>query len=303
MQKSVNQTTSTNLNWWKWKTKPPSASRYHDWDYRFKRNAKARYYFPFHADAERALFASTLIHLTPRITSSSVVHDNGTGAGAATSVILDMLDPKFLDEIPEILITDTSKLNVANECYSQWSPRITAVKADSQDSSSIPDGKLTHSIAMFTMFHFPDAPQSLREIYRTLQPGGVAVLLAWKRSGSCSVIHQAQSLVRPDLPLEIFSSLDFSGESVLFRFVVEAGFSEAKVEVRQERTVRKAEHIEEMKKLILWDGFRDAMTKGWTDEEKGKWPAAVEEAIQKDVEQYGGVLFEAWTATAYKEAK
>jgi hypothetical protein len=99
-----------------------------------------------------------LKHLTPRITSSSVVHDNGTGAGAAPSVVLDMLNPKFPDEILEILITDTSKLDVANECYSQWRPRITAVKADSQDLSSIPDGKFTHSIAMFTVFHFLDAP-------------------------------------------------------------------------------------------------------------------------------------------------
>lgn len=290
---------STNLNWWKWDSNPPPASRYHNWE-NFKHNAKTRYYSHMHGDAERALFASTLKRLRPRITSSSVVHDNGTGAGAATSVILDMLNPKFLDEIPEILITNPTQVNTASECYRDWGPRITVIEAESRDLSSFPDAKFTHSIALFSVFHFPDAPQNLREIHRTLQPRGVAVLLAWKRSGWCSIIHQAQSLVRPDLPLNMSYHLDFSSEGVLFEFVVEAGFEEAEVGVGEEMTVRKGEHIEEMKKFFLWDGIQNMMTEGWTDEEKGRWPVAVDEAIRREVEQYGGIMFEAWTAIAEK---
>lgn len=252
-----------------------------------------------HGDAERALFASTLKCLTPRITSSSVVHDNGPRPGAATSVILDMLDPKFMDEIPDILISATTQRGVddANECYANWAPRI---EAESRDLSSVPDAKFTHSIALFEVFQFPHAPQNLREIHRTLRADGVGVLLAWKRNGWCSVIHHAQSLVRPDLPLHISSALDFSAEGVLLEFVVEAGFREGKVDVRIERTVRNGEHVEEMKKWFLWDGIQDSMTEGWSDKEKGKWPVAVDEAIQKEVEQYGGILFEAWTAIAQK---
>jgi hypothetical protein len=41
-------------------------------------------------------------------------------------------------------------------------------------------------------------------------------------------------------------------------------------------------------------------TEGWTDEEKIRWPAAVNEAVRREVEQFRGILFEAWTAIAYK---
>lgn len=126
------------------------------------------------------------------------------------------------------------------------------------------------------------------------------MFLVWKQNGWYSVIHPAQNLVRADLPLHISSAFDFSEEGVLVEFVVEAGFSEGNVEVIIERTVRKGEHIDEMKKSLLWNGIRDSMTVGWSDEEKGRWPAAVEEAIQKEIEQYGGVLFETWTAIAQK---
>jgi hypothetical protein len=98
----------------------------------------------------------------------------------------------------------------------------------------------------------------------------------------------------------MFRHLDLSSEGVLFEFVFEAGFSEAKVGVGEERTVRKGEHMEEMKKFFLWDGIQTMMTEGWTDKEKGRWPAAVDEAIRREVEQYGGILFEAWTAIAGK---
>lgn len=217
MQNPIYKTISTNLNWWKWETKPPPASIYHSWE-ASKHDAKARYYSSTHADAERALLASTLKRLTlaSRITSSSVVHDDSPHAGSATSVLLDMLDPRFMDEIPEVSISATSQRAVdnANECYENWAPRIAVLKTESRDLSSVPDDKFTHSIALFDVFQFP--------------------------------------------------------------------------------------HIDEMKKSLLWNGIRDSMTVGWSDEEKGRWPAAVEEAIQKEIEQYGGVLFEAWTAIAQK---
>ena len=163
-------------------------------------------------------------------------------------------------------------------------PESTVIKAESRDLSSVPDGKFTHSIALFEVFQFPHTPQNFRGIYRTLQTNGVGVFLAWKRNGWYPVIHHAQNLVRADLPLHISSALDFSAEGVLLEFVVEAGFSEGNVEAIIERTVRKGEHIDEMKKSLLWNGIWDSMTVGWTDEEKGRWPAAVEEAIQKEVE-------------------
>ncbi|KAJ5381889.1 uncharacterized protein N7496_004317 [Penicillium cataractarum] len=252
-------------------------------------------------NSTRALFAAIVGRIAPAITSSSVIHDNAGGVGTATSVILDNLAPTSSDDIPEVLITDNNSAMIAaaNETFRNIGSKITAVEADSQDLSSIPDAKFTHSIVNFSVFLFPDALQALREIHRTLQPDGVAVLLTWKRFGFGSTVHVAQSLVRPDLPPIPIAGSQFMNPRVLAELVIKAGFSETTMHVNQDGTVRKDEDLEGMRQFMLADVSKMA-TKDWTEEERGRWPAAINEAIQREVEQYGGIQFESWTIIARK---
>jgi ubiquinone/menaquinone biosynthesis C-methylase UbiE len=252
-------------------------------------------------NSTRAIFASILGRISPSIASSSAIHDNAGGVGTATSVILEDLAPTSPDDIPEVLITDNNPgmIAAAKEAFRDISSRITATEADSQDLSNISDAVFTHSIVNFSVFLFSDALQALREIHRTLQPDGVAVLLTWKRFGFGSTVHVAQSLVRPDLPPMPIPGSHFMHEGVLRDFVIKAGFNEEKVQVHHDETIRKDEDLEGMRDFMLGDISKMA-TKDWTDEEKGRWPSAVDEAIQKEVEQYGGIQFEAWTVIAHK---
>ncbi|OOQ89067.1 hypothetical protein PEBR_10488 [Penicillium brasilianum] len=252
-------------------------------------------------NSTRALFASVVGRITPAITPSSVIHDNAGGVGTATSVILDNLAPTSPDDIPEVLITDNNPAMIAaaSENFKEMNSRITAAEADSQDLSSIDDAKFTHSIVNFSVFLFPNALQALREIHRTLQADGVAVLLTWKRFGFGSTIHVAQSLVRPDLPPIPIPGSQFMNPGVLAELVIKAGFSEAKMQVYQDNTVRKDEDLEGMREFMLADFSRIVM-KDWTEEERARWPAAVDKAIRREVEQYGGILFESWTVIAHK---
>ncbi|KAJ5177171.1 uncharacterized protein N7482_003048 [Penicillium canariense] len=249
-------------------------------------------------NSTRAIFASSLGLIVPSITSSSVVHDNAGGVGTATSVILDSLDQ---NELPEVLITDNNPgmVAAATDTFKDMNTRITATVMDSHDLTSIPDAKFTHSILNFSVFLFPDALKALREIHRTLQPDGVAALLTWKRFGFASVIHVAQSLVRPDLPPMPLPGSHFYNEGVLAKLVIEAGFNKARVEVVQKDTVRTGEDLEGMKEFMLAD-LSNMATKDWTPEEKKRWPAAIEEAIEREVQQYGGIWFEAWIVIAQK---
>lgn len=261
----------------------------------------ARNYGRQTGNSTHVLFATIAGRIAPAITSYSVIHDNAGGVGTATSVILDNLAPAFPDDIPEVLITDNNPAMIAaaNETFRDMSSKITAVEADSQDLSNIPDAKFTHSIVNFSVFLFPDALQALREIHRTLQPDGVAVLLTWKRFGFGSTVHVAQRLVRPDLPPMPIPGSQFMNPGVLAELVIKAGFSETKIHVSQDETVRKDEDLDGMRQFMLADFSRMA-TKDWTEEERGRWPAAVNEAIQKEVEQYGGIQFESWTIIAHK---
>lgn len=261
----------------------------------------ARNYGRQTGNSTRALFSSIYGRIKPTIISSSVVHDNAGGVGTATSVILDNLAPTSRDDTPEILITDNNPgmIAAAKEAFREMNAKTTVIEADSQDLSTIPDGKFSHSILNFSVFLFPDALGALREIHRTLQPDGVAVLLTWKRFGFGATIQAAQRLVRPDLPQMPIPGSHFINEGVLVELVIKAGFSAAKVQVERDETVRKGGDLEGMKEFMLAD-FSKMATRGWTDEDMGRWPAAVDEAIQREVEEYGGIRFEAWTVIAHK---
>lgn len=261
----------------------------------------ARNYARQTGNSTRAIFASSLDLIASSITSSAVIHDNAGGVGTATSVILDSFVSTSQDGIPEVLITDNSPAMVAAACeaFKGLSPRITAVQIDSQDLSSISDGRFTLSILNFSVFLFPNALAAIREIHRTLQANGVAALLTWKRFGFGSVIHVAQTIVRPGLPVIPLPGTQFLNEGVLAKLVVEAGFDETKTQVVQKETVRTGEDVQGMKEFMLTE-FSTMATKGWSDEEKKRWPAAVEQAIRKEVEEYGGIRFEAWVVIARK---
>jgi hypothetical protein len=60
---------------------------------------------------------------------------------------------------------------------------------------------------------------------------------------------------------------------------------------------QKGEDVQGMKEFMLAD-FSMA-TRGWSEEQQ-RWHVAVEEAIRREVEEYGGIKFEAWTIIARK---
>ncbi|KAF5004142.1 hypothetical protein FDECE_9356 [Fusarium decemcellulare] len=65
-----------------------------------------------------------------------------------------------------------------------------------------PDEMFTHSITNLGILFFTDGTAGARHIYRTLKPGGIAVVTSWFTLGYLeNVIHPAQAIVRPDEPL------------------------------------------------------------------------------------------------------
>lgn len=261
----------------------------------------ARNYARQTGNSTRALFALSFDPDALSITPSSIIHDNAGGVGTATSVILDSIAPTCGDDIPEVLITDNNPamISAARETFKNFGSKITASEIDSEDLSSISDAKFTHSILNFSVFLFPNPLTALREIHRTLQPNGVAVLLTWKRFGFGDLIHAAQGLVCPDLSRMPLPGAHFLNEGVLEKLVVEAGFDERKVQVSKKESIQTEEDIQGMKEFMLAD-FSKMATRGWSDREQQKWPAAVEEAICGEIGKNGGVKFEAWIVIARK---
>ncbi|KAJ3540357.1 hypothetical protein NM208_g5106 [Fusarium decemcellulare] len=64
-----------------------------------------------------------------------------------------------------------------------------------------PDEMFTHSITNLGILFFTDGVAGARHIYRTLKPGGIAVVTSWSALGYLeNVIHPAQAIVRPNDP-------------------------------------------------------------------------------------------------------
>ncbi|KAJ3541889.1 hypothetical protein NM208_g4386 [Fusarium decemcellulare] len=232
------------------------------------------------------------------ITKDSVVHDNAAGPGTATSIIVDKLPA---DELPSVLVTDNVPPMVkgAEDSFASL-PKIETRVLDSLNLEGIPTDHFTHSILNFSAFTFADPLKGLQEIHRTLKPGGLAVLTVWKRFGAGETIHAAQAIVRPDLPPMKIPHPEFMQQGHLEKLAAEAGFDPTKIQVSQQNVVVSGPELDDGLKLFLLGDLMRPARAGFTDEDKKKWPEAVDQAIKKESETYGGVKFESWVILAKK---
>ncbi|KAF5662214.1 methyltransferase type 11 [Fusarium heterosporum] len=232
------------------------------------------------------------------LSKNSVVHDNAAGPGVATSVIVNKLST---DELPKILVTDNVPAMImgAEDSFTSWA-QIEAKVLDSLNLEGISTDHFTHSILNLSIFTLADPVKGIREIYRTLQPGGLAVISCWKRFGAGQLIHAAQAHVRPDLPPLKMPHPEFLNYGVLEKTVAEAGFDSSKFKLLEKSIVVSGPDLDDgLKKFMLGDLMRPARS-GFTEEEEKKWPEAVEEVLKKEVEACGGIKFQAWVLLAQK---
>ncbi|RBQ66773.1 hypothetical protein FVER53590_03067 [Fusarium verticillioides] len=238
------------------------------------------------------------IQATKPITKDSAIHDNAAGPGIAALVVVDGL---AADDVPRILVTDNvpPMVQAARESFTSF-PQIEAKVLDSQNLEGIPDERFTHSILNFSVYTLADPVKGVQEIYRTLQPGGLAVISCWKRFGVGELIHAAQAIVRPDLAPLKMPHPEFFEPGVLENTTIKAGFDSSKFKLVEDSIVVSGSELEDgLKKFMLGDLMRPARA-GYTDEEEKKWPEAVEEVLKKEVENHGGIKFESWVLLARK---
>ncbi|KAF4943927.1 hypothetical protein FGADI_13008 [Fusarium gaditjirri] len=238
------------------------------------------------------------IQVTKPVTKDSVVHDNAAGPGIAALVLVDRL---AADDVPQILVTDNvpPMVQAAEDSFTSL-PQIETKVLDSQNLEGIPNEHFTHSILNFSVYTLADPVKGVKEIYRTLQPGGLAVISCWKRFGVGELIHAAQAIVRPDLAPLKMPHPEFFEPGVLEKTTTEAGFDSSKFKLVEHSIIVNGPELEDgLKKFILGDLVRPARA-GYTGEEEKRWPDAVGEVLKKEVESHGGIKFESWVLLAQK---
>lgn len=234
----------------------------------------------------------------------SVVHDTASGPGIGAAAIADIL---LKDEMPKrILVSDNNAMMIksARESLSASPlPEVNCQELDSQNLQSIPDDHFTHSINNFSIFLFARPIDGIRETYRTLRPGGLAIVTCWRRFPPMFIVRSAQKKVRPlisDDALMPVAGPEFLEEGILQKVVEEGGFAKAKI-----TTVDKVLVVTEEDRIVgltmLMSGpLMSKARESFTDEEQGKWGEAIGEAIKEEIALNGGIRFEAYVLLATK---
>lgn len=231
----------------------------------------------------------------------SVVHDTAAGPGIGAAALVACL-PK--DQLPkEMLVSDNVAMMVSaarESLVASPLPHVDCKEVDSQDLSSVPDNYFTHSIDNFSIFTFVRPTDAVRETYRTLRPGGLAVVTCWRRFAPMFIVHAAQKKIRPDLPLMATPSPEFYEEGVLQKVVEESGFAKNNITmVDKVLVVDDDENIAGL--IMLMSGpMMSKAREGYTEEEEARWVGSVSQSVKEEVEQFGGIRFEAYILLATK---
>ena len=232
------------------------------------------------------------------IDSNSVVHDNAAGPGVATAGIYATLGP---DSMPkEILISDNNDGMVTGARESFNSPSITCKTLDAHDLSSLADNHFTHSITNFSIFTFTKPELAMSEVFRTLQPGGKAVVTSWRRFAVLPIVHKIQKTLRHDLPLMPVPGPRFFEEGELEKVLIAAGFTTNNLKsFSRDILVKEDDAIEGLKEFMS-GSFMDRAREGYTEDEIAKWRETVDTIVQNEIAEYGGISFQCFIVMATK---
>jgi ubiquinone/menaquinone biosynthesis C-methylase UbiE len=212
----------------------------------------------------------TIDYLIPTPSSDSIIHDNACGTGLVTEHLQHIASktgsyPKLIhatDFVPSV--TQVMRRKASGNGWKNVDISV----MDSQELT-FPDNHFDLSITNFGIFFLPDPQQGANHIYRTLKPGGTAVVTTWKERRSMETIAEAQKSIRPDLKaLHSPWAEHWAKEKSLRDVLTSAGFAPENVKIVEKRT-----------DAIMDPFLRDpdmvaraypAAVEGWTVEDKAR---------------------------------
>ncbi len=191
----------------------------------------------------------------------------GDGDGAVPTI--HAVDP--VERMIDISSAKFSALGVTERCAAAVMPG---------EKLAFADGTFSHSVTNMGILFYTDAEAGAREIYRTLKPGGVAVVTTWARLGYVhDIVNPAQQRARPDaelvrMPIE---PRWFDPAQVEECLRGDGGFTKVKVELREVHYVAPTSDVLSDQLLELFGG----VFRAWPDDEKAIFRHAVRELTGK----------------------
>ncbi|KAI9151312.1 Methyltransferase tpcH [Paramyrothecium foliicola] len=223
-----------------------------------------------------AEIAVDLIQELKPITPDSEVLDNACGTGIVTDVLL--ASTQSLRSPPDIHAVDGAEnmIRIASERFPH--PNVHASTMPGE-TLSFPDDTFSHSITNVGLMFFEDAVAGAKEILRTLQPGGVAIITGWKDLGWVEVIRGVYRALRPnEPPFKIPVRDEWLEPLHTKRVLEEAGFEN--VEVLEKRAYMGDRSAEDVVDLLMRAPLK-LTCDGWSEEERGEAARRLLEVVRE----------------------
>ncbi|KAK8044774.1 S-adenosyl-L-methionine-dependent methyltransferase [Apiospora rasikravindrae] len=153
----------------------------------------------FLGSATEAISHDFLQPLVP-LPAGSHIHDNGCGSGAITKALFALQPPSHEDNL------DMGKVAIrvsATDKSAAAAARVQSMAASEGwpgTALGFPDGTFSHSLTGFVFLQLGEGADEAcaGEIYRTLRPGGLAVVATWEDLPSMAVFRRAVERLHGD---------------------------------------------------------------------------------------------------------
>ncbi|KAI9731228.1 MAG: hypothetical protein M1834_005421 [Cirrosporium novae-zelandiae] len=229
----------------------------------------------------RLIAAEMISTITPPITSSSHVLDNACGPGIVSEQV------KLVHRDTKIMATDLSSAMIEEVQQRVKSQGWSNVRTETLDirslSSSLPVDIFTHVLTNLGL-PIPNDPdyglKAVREMFRVLQPGGVAMVSTWAdRVWPNAFLNTARTIRPHELPHNSLGlDIKFMRGSWLMEMLENAGFGN-NVEVRPFVTYTSARSLDELvENMMLAKGM---FFPGYSDQELQRAKSLLREELQK----------------------
>lgn len=249
--------------------------------------------------AQMITYAKVSLTLAPPIDGTSHVHDNASGPGIVTGAILESNPSARIDatDISEAMVGAT-KLKYAKD------GQVTAQVMDVMDLNGFEDNRFTHSFTnfVFVIMKPDECRKGAKEIYRTVKPGGTAVVLGWERIGwKFDFLEPAMATVAKELGKPTENLLDGFREVTAGQFegyAKEAGFTDVKTEFRSRDMPGSDIAKEVMDNMFVF--FVEMVAKEWTEDERKKLMDLIAKRRQEQKENPSKFEMKAWFSVMKK---
>ena len=208
----------------------------------------------------------------------STLHDNGCGRGeVSVELIATNLHPSV-----QLHATDT---DAAAMQHCQSLLRDSGVQGQAvqmaAEALSFPDDFFSHSFSSFVLyFTANDGADAARHIFRTLRPGGTALVTTWATVPHHAFIRAAHSATRAnDVPFPTSIAERWCQPAFLEQLKVSAGFERDRVQLATTDVVLRVGDVRQWA-TVMWS-FMGSSSAGWLPSDEQHWDEATNVIVRE----------------------